>query len=651
MIPILFESNATDFTTRGIGALTDAVKCTVTEKRNSTYELEMTYPTDGAFFDELTPRRIILACPSPYRAPQPFRIFKVEKALKKQAVIRAQHISYDLCGVPVSPMLAFGVAEALNRMVNHAMTACPFTVWTDKNDAGTFSTDFPTPFRTMLYGSEGSILDAYNGGEYEFDNFAVKLYKARGKDSGVRIAYGKNVTSMKQDIDTSSLITGVVPYWTGEGGTMVGDVVRSAQTYNFDTVVPYDFSADFEERPTEAQLTARATRYLTESDNTTPKVAITVDFADMSRFTPELQEQLERVDLCDTVRVICEDFSLNSTAEVISIETDVLLEKYNKLEIGQPTSTVAQTIATAATTSAATLTMQNIEGLLKAATGAITGRTGGYYRLLQNEDGQPYGWVISDNADLEQAQQIWQFTSGGMAHSSNGLDGPFDDAAISMDGSMTANTLRVKYNGTRIIEAGPVEGGSGSFRLYGSDGSTRILYIGRSTDNLPVENIYDDGGNNVITLGTAKSGNVKIPLFSISDPATENPILRHTSIQGGTGGAVNGSAMVIETGQHAASSTLSAADAVLSAQSGLNQLRLGDPNRTGNSAVVVAANNGTAGAGYPVRGIWIYDTSGNAVASLSYDTSTNRANLNYRGHTWVPKTATINGTTINYLGY
>ena len=34
MIPILFPSTATDFSTRGLGPLSDCISCTVTEQRN-----------------------------------------------------------------------------------------------------------------------------------------------------------------------------------------------------------------------------------------------------------------------------------------------------------------------------------------------------------------------------------------------------------------------------------------------------------------------------------------------------------------------------------------------------------------------------------------------------------------------------------------
>ena len=63
MKPILFSENSTSFTTNGIGRLSDAISCTVTEERNGLYELEMEYPIDGQHYSDIAIRSIIAAVP------------------------------------------------------------------------------------------------------------------------------------------------------------------------------------------------------------------------------------------------------------------------------------------------------------------------------------------------------------------------------------------------------------------------------------------------------------------------------------------------------------------------------------------------------------------------------------------------------------
>ena len=79
----------------------------------------------------------------------------------------------------------------------------------------------PNPVRAILGGQQGSILDVYGKGEYEWDNWVVKLYVNRGNDNGVSIRYGVNLTDLTHDIDTSGVYTAVVPFWKSSEGDIV----------------------------------------------------------------------------------------------------------------------------------------------------------------------------------------------------------------------------------------------------------------------------------------------------------------------------------------------------------------------------------------------------------------------------------------------
>ena len=95
MKPILFPAEQTSFNTNGLGRLTDAISCIVTEEeRNGSYELHMEYPIDGHLMEEITYSRIICAVPADYKAMQPFRIYRISK-LSGIVEIDAEHISYQ----------------------------------------------------------------------------------------------------------------------------------------------------------------------------------------------------------------------------------------------------------------------------------------------------------------------------------------------------------------------------------------------------------------------------------------------------------------------------------------------------------------------------------------------------------------------------
>ena len=60
MIPILYPANETNFTSNGLGRLSDAIKCLVTEERNGQYELEMDYPMTGIHYGDLCEERLLM---------------------------------------------------------------------------------------------------------------------------------------------------------------------------------------------------------------------------------------------------------------------------------------------------------------------------------------------------------------------------------------------------------------------------------------------------------------------------------------------------------------------------------------------------------------------------------------------------------------
>ena len=239
MKPILYESTETAFATNGLGILSDAVSCTVTEERNGAYELRMEYPITGIRFGDLATRRIILAKPNQTDQPQPFRIYQITKPLNGIVTVSAEHISYDLSGYPVEPFTAYGAADAVAALTAKAITAPPFTFATNLTASGTMTVERPCSIRSLF--DEKNI--GQYGGEFKFDRFSVSLLAQRGQNNGVTIRYGKNLTSLEQEENCSEMYTAVMPYWIGgsseqrEYVTLPTKVVPTG-TFNFTRIFP-----------------------------------------------------------------------------------------------------------------------------------------------------------------------------------------------------------------------------------------------------------------------------------------------------------------------------------------------------------------------------------------------------------------------------
>lgn len=78
------------------------------------------------------------------------------------------------------------------------------------------------------------------------------------------------------------------------------------------------------------------------------------------------------------------------------------------------------------------------------ATQMITGGLGGYVILNVNEvTGQTEEILIMDTPDKETAVNVWRFNQGGLGHSSNGYNGPYNDVALTADGQINASMITV----------------------------------------------------------------------------------------------------------------------------------------------------------------------------------------------------------------
>lgn len=94
--------------------------------------------------------------------------------------IYAQHVSYQLNGVVVLPFTASGIQDALSQLSAYAPE---FTFSSNNDSTVPFTVSAPTSLRSLLGGTEGSLLDVY-GGEYHFDGWNITFDRARGTDRG-----------------------------------------------------------------------------------------------------------------------------------------------------------------------------------------------------------------------------------------------------------------------------------------------------------------------------------------------------------------------------------------------------------------------------------------------------------------------------------
>lgn len=480
MIPILFRPKTTDFSTNGIGRLSDAISCYVTEERNGLYELEMKYPVDGIFYKDIGYSSVVYAENGNKNKAQPFEVYKISKPLNGIVTICARHISYQLSYIPCSPFRATGVAEALQGLKDNAAIACNFEFWTDKVTAADFAVKLPSSIRSKLGGNQGSILDVY-GGEYEFDVYTVKLHANRGSNNGVVLKYGKNITDLKQEENIENTVTGIYPYWSDTEGNVVTlpeKVVMSDNSNNFPhtRVIPIDFTQEFDSVPTESDLRNKATEYIKAHNIGIPSVNICVSF-ELLWQTEGYKDiaSLEKVSLCDIVSVEYEKLGVNAEAKVIKTIYDTLKGKYKSIEVGEARNTLASTIVAQEKKLEEKPSKGFLDAAVKSATNWITGANGGYVIFHKNANGQPYEILIMDTPDITAAVNVWRWNMNGWGYSKSGYNGPYNMAAT-IDGGfvadfITAGTMLANRIKGGTLTLGGKDNGNGSMKILDASGN------------------------------------------------------------------------------------------------------------------------------------------------------------------------------------
>ena len=341
---ILYEYTETAFTNNGLGCLNDATSCVVSETLNGEYELEMEYPVNGIHYSDIQLRRIIFAKPNSYDREQPFRIYSISKPIGGLVTVNAEHISYDMSGLPVRGAIehyAWYVKDVFDHIKNNSVYPCPFTFSSDiTEEKKAISLSKPRSVKAFL-GTDEGLLRLF-GGEWKFDRYNAILHNERGQNRGVSIEYGKNLTDVTQDEACSEMYTAVYPYYYQEDDGLQRldeDVVKILDT-PYNNVCVLDLTSEFDEMPTQDQLRAKTQEYIKDNKLGEPKVSLKVSFIK----NPEVIEALQDVRLGDTVGVKFIKIGVNTTSRCINYEFNVLTEQYNSIGLGEPTKTIVDTM-------------------------------------------------------------------------------------------------------------------------------------------------------------------------------------------------------------------------------------------------------------------------------------------------------------------
>lgn len=378
MFPTLHESTLTGLpTNNGFGVLSDCLECKISETLNGEYKLEMTYPLGGLHYEDITEGRILYALRDNTGNKQLFRIAEIETDYIARTIqIYAPHISRDLNDYAVvSESSSERTSDMWLAWFNHfddtvgGLVAAPFT----------FNVD--TAISTQYCGGStvSSILEWFTTNEWAiatppkvefiFDNFTVTAKAARGTNSDITIRYGKNLTALKSETatETDASYYACRGYCNIDGRTYRGpfriagdfertdplkrawkwvdfsEYVEAHASFDASDGIDTNEADDIRAKLRNAADAWNGDNYVVRRD--APTVTLDFQYLDLAKAGqywngPKPQELT--ADIGDYVTVIYGN--INERSEIVSIEYDVIKERYNAITAGQIRPTLAKTI-------------------------------------------------------------------------------------------------------------------------------------------------------------------------------------------------------------------------------------------------------------------------------------------------------------------
>ncbi|MDV4675654.1 phage tail protein [Enterococcus faecium] len=465
------------YDTQGLGALSDWLTATVSNKLNGAEIFQGTYPISGTNADLIVEGRIIQCYVDENRAKQRLRIYYAKTSVIGNTIeVKAEPIfndirksvlnKYDSGTEKITASQAWQNAKVLAKPAipsQFSFSSLVDTLANVKIEKANFLEFFG--------GKEGSILDRFHG-EFLKDNNTLRHEKSLGTDHKIKAIYTKNLTGLDLEIDAQSVLVGVYPFISSssEGEdeiTLPEEVIFT--DYVDDYPAGYVSFVDFKDKATDvATLREAAKDWLkTNIDKQKPQVSGSIELVPLRHQRGyEKFVDLEKVSMGDGVDVYHPQLKVNMSARIVEYTFNVLTNSYDKLVVGNVKTNFLEN------------TENNVSNLINDAidqlknggeisdlindivdhqTDMITGQNGGYVLLDPKE--APSRILIMDTPDKNTARNVLQINNAGIGFSKTGINGTYD-TAWTLDGGFNASFITageivgITIRGTTLISDG-----------------------------------------------------------------------------------------------------------------------------------------------------------------------------------------------------
>lgn len=420
----------------------------ITRIINSTFSFYGNYQHEGVNA-KLIKREMFIKAFTENGTYQYFRIKTAKKNLSG-ITITATHIGYEANRNFIqSAYIDNGNGKQIMDKLKESLAFDQkFSYESDVTTYHQFSAKQVNPIEAIIGSNNGNqnlagVCDA----ELDMDNYTLILKERIGDDNGFRIDFGKNLASIEETIDDSSVVNrlyliGGVPEDTDY------DADQEPITYAYLSVsgVTEDNVQIGKRENGDCKTVEDLKKWgqsLFDKDRIhEPKVTHEVDMV-MLENTIEyrgLYENMMSLRFGDTAYISLKSLDIEAKERMIEYVWYPTICKYKSIVLGNDLGMYTSSIETQVTNVRKNLETRSDE-LINAvinATNWITGSKGGY--VLMRPKNAPEEILIMDKPDANEAKRVWRWNLGGLGYSKNGVNGPYG-TAITQDGAIVADYI------------------------------------------------------------------------------------------------------------------------------------------------------------------------------------------------------------------
>ncbi|KIL09257.1 endopeptidase [Clostridium botulinum] len=324
--------------------LNEAIKCEIAEEINNGYHINLEYPLhDRKNLSNLFVPGEIVKVPSwDDREPQLFVIRRFKPSLNNSINVYAQHIFFaKMDGNVVLDTNIQGKTrkQAIQQIFNNTINTHKFNI--GNKDKSTDTNNLRIVRYSVLdalVGSKDNTIKNRYGGELVPDNFTVDFVDRRGKDTGIKVTYAKNITGAEATFEDIDLITEVIP--VGSNGLMLPE--KSIKASNFDDNNPYTRVIEFSNIEVVEPQKDNDGNITNEDEVCTEQQAIEkLRKACLDKFNIEHVNEinfnlnLNFIELCDCINFEGNDYSDINSRVAIGDTIDVNIKPFGVIQKGR----------------------------------------------------------------------------------------------------------------------------------------------------------------------------------------------------------------------------------------------------------------------------------------------------------------------------